>query len=148
MDQHVPALADAERAVGGLVFDGRIPPAVEVNHMRCGGEVQARPAGLERKHEVRRPLVALEPIDQFLPAALDGRTAVQHQAGPSEDRRYKKFRERLGHLAELRKNERFFPAARCEFLANFGQPGELAAFVGLDSWPTPRQLARVVAQAV
>ena len=84
--QHVALLADAEGAVGGLVLDGRIPPAVEVDHVRGGGQVQARAAGLERQHEERRAVVALELVDQRL-AAFDGRAAVQHQPGAAEDRR-------------------------------------------------------------
>ena len=47
VDHDVALLADAEGAVRGLVFDGRIPPAVEMNHVRGGGEVEAGAAGFE-----------------------------------------------------------------------------------------------------
>ena len=53
VDLHVARLADAERAVGGLVLDGRVPPAVEVEDVVRRGEVQAEAAGLEREHEDR-----------------------------------------------------------------------------------------------
>src|SRR6266536_891710 len=43
-DLHVLALADAEGAVGRLVLHGRVPPAVEVDHVIGGGQVQASPA--------------------------------------------------------------------------------------------------------
>src|ERR1035437_5050730 len=36
MHQHIVLLADAESAVGGLVFDGGVPPAVEVDDMEIG----------------------------------------------------------------------------------------------------------------
>jgi len=39
--QDVATLADAKRAVGCLVFDGGISPAIEVNYVRSGGKVQA-----------------------------------------------------------------------------------------------------------
>ena len=77
-------LADAEGAVGGLVLDGRIPPAVEVDHVRGGGQVEPGAAGLEREDEEGRALVLLEAADQLLPLA-HRRAAVQHQAGAPED---------------------------------------------------------------
>ena len=40
--QDVLALADAERPVGRLVLHGRVPPAVEMDHMVGGGQVEAR----------------------------------------------------------------------------------------------------------
>ena len=58
MDQHVPFLADAKGPVGGLVLDGRIPPAIEVNDVRRRGQIQPAAAGLERDDEKRRPDVA------------------------------------------------------------------------------------------
>ena len=58
-------LADAEGAVGGLVLDGRVPPAVEVDHVRGRRQVQAGAAGLEREHEERRAVLALELLDQL-----------------------------------------------------------------------------------
>ncbi len=69
MDQHVAFLTDAKRPVGRLVLDRRIPPAIEVDHVRCGSQVQAGPAGLERQDEERRPVVALELIDNGLAAS-------------------------------------------------------------------------------
>ena len=78
VDQHVPLLADAERPVGRLVLDRRVPPAIEMDDVRGGGQVQAGPARLQREDEERGPVVALELIDDGL-AALDGRAAVEHQ---------------------------------------------------------------------
>jgi hypothetical protein len=44
--QHVLGLPDAEGAVGGLVLHRRVPPAVEVHHVRRGGQVQPEPPAL------------------------------------------------------------------------------------------------------
>ena len=41
VDEDVAFLADTEGAVGGLVLDGRVPPAIEVDHVRGGGEIEA-----------------------------------------------------------------------------------------------------------
>ncbi len=84
VDQDVALLADAEGAVGGLVFDGGVPPAVEVDDVRGGGEVEPGAAGLDREHEERRAVFALEIRHQCL-ALLDGGAAVQDQAGAPED---------------------------------------------------------------
>ena len=46
MYQHVLVLSNAKCAVGGLIFHRGVPPAVEVHHVRCGGEVEARTSRL------------------------------------------------------------------------------------------------------
>src|SRR5687767_2903853 len=84
MHENVVPLADAEGAVGGLVFDGGVPPAVEVDDVCGGGEVEPSAAGLEREDEERRAVVPLEGFDH-LAAFGDGRAAVQDQAGFAED---------------------------------------------------------------
>ena len=81
--QHIFGLSDTECAVRGLVFNSRIPPAVEVNHVRRGGQVQSGAAGLERQHEERHVVVLLEPTDQIL-ALADRGLAVQHEPGAAE----------------------------------------------------------------
>ena len=50
-----PGLADAVRAVGGLVLDGRVPPAVVVDDVVGAGEVEPGAGGLERQQEHRAP---------------------------------------------------------------------------------------------
>ena len=47
----VPRLADAVGAVGGLVLHRRVPPAVEVEDVVGGGQVEPGAAGLERQDE-------------------------------------------------------------------------------------------------
>ena len=53
VDQDVALLADAEGPVGRLVLDRRVPPAVEMDDVRGGGQVQAGAARLEREDEER-----------------------------------------------------------------------------------------------
>ena len=60
VDHHRPVLADAVRAVGGLVLDGGVPPRVDQEHVVGGGEVEAGAAGLERDQHHRRAVVGLE----------------------------------------------------------------------------------------
>ena len=51
---HRTLLADAVGAVGRLVFDRRVPPRVEQEHVIGGGEVEAGAARLERGEQHRR----------------------------------------------------------------------------------------------
>jgi len=51
MHEDIPGLPDPECAIGGLVLHRRIPPAIEMHHMRGGGEIQARTTGFERQDE-------------------------------------------------------------------------------------------------
>ena len=120
-------LADAEGAVGGLILHGGIPPAVEVDHMRGGGEIQPRAAGLEREHEERRQFVLLKALDQF--AALGHRrAAMQHQTLATEDGA-EKGRQRLGGFAKLGEHQHLFLLGG-DHLGQLAQAGELAAVVG------------------
>ena len=140
--QHVAPLANAESAVGGLVLDGRVPPAVEMDHVRGGGQVQANAAGLQRQHEEGGAAVALELVDELLPSS-DRRAPVQDQPGAAEYRR-EEPRQRLGHFPKLGEDQRLLLARR-DLLADLPQPRELAALVGLEK-PVAQQLAGVVAQ--
>jgi hypothetical protein len=56
-------LADAVCAVGGLLFDGGVPPGVEEDDVVGGGEVEAEAAGLEGDEE-EVALAALEGVDE------------------------------------------------------------------------------------
>ena len=79
----VLALADPERPVGRLVLDRRVPPAVEVDDVVGGGQVQPGAAGLQRQHEQRRTAFGLEPADHLVARGLR-RAAVQEQRLASE----------------------------------------------------------------
>src|SRR4051812_9029102 len=59
-------LADAVSAIGGLVFDGGVPPGVEVDHGVRRGEVETGTAGLETDQEHRDRRIVLEALDALL----------------------------------------------------------------------------------
>ena len=124
--QHVLRLADAKGAVGGLVLHRRIPPAVEMHDMRGGGQIEARAAGFERKHEEPHGFVFLKSAHQIL-ALLDFGLAVQNQAGPPEDRA-EESGQRRSHLAELGEDEHLLLLGR-DHLGDLAQTGPLAAVV-------------------
>jgi hypothetical protein len=58
VDHHRAVLADAVRAVGRLILDGRIPPGIHQEDVIGSGEIQARPASLQGDQEDRRSVVA------------------------------------------------------------------------------------------
>src|ERR1700730_859470 len=39
--QNIARLPDTERPIGCLILDSRIPPTIEMHHMRGGGEIEA-----------------------------------------------------------------------------------------------------------
>ena len=49
--KHVSILPDAMGAIGSLSLYRRIPPTVEMNHMRRLREIESEPAGPKRKDE-------------------------------------------------------------------------------------------------
>ena len=64
------ALADAVRAVGGLVLDRRIPPGNEVENVGSVREVQPRAAGLEAHEERGWSRLALKGLSSAQMARL------------------------------------------------------------------------------
>ena len=66
VDQHVLRLADAERAVRGLILGGRIPPEVVMDHDVRGRQVEADAARLEREDHHAAVGVVLEAVDHLL----------------------------------------------------------------------------------
>ena len=127
MNQHVLLLADPEGAVGRLVLDGRVPPAVEVDHVRSRRQVQPGAARFQRQHEERRAVFPLKLVDELLPL-LDARPPVEHQPGSTE-KRGEEPGQRVGDLAELRENEDLLLPGR-DLLGDLRQPAKLAAPVG------------------
>src|SRR4029077_21028583 len=83
MYQDIPLLSNTKRPISRLVFDGRIPPPVEMDHVTGGSEVQSGTASLEREDEERRPIVALKVVDKALPLRDRG-PSVQYKAMPPE----------------------------------------------------------------
>ena len=137
----VAGLADAKGAVGGLVLDRRVPPAVEVEDVVGGGKVQSRAARLEREDEDRRAVRGLEPLDHRV-AGLLRDTAVQEEHLAAEGLLQVAL-EDLAHLGEL--GEHQGPLAHGEhLLEHLGQPRELAGAAG-DRRVVAQQLRRMVA---
>ena len=106
VDLHVARLPDTEGAVGGLRFDGGVPPQVVMDDLRCGGEVEARSARLEREDEHLAFGVLLEVLDHGGALRLRASAVVEVRAEP-EFLRDGLF-EQESHLGELREDERLF----------------------------------------
>lgn len=106
VDLHVARLPDTEGAVGGLRFDGGVPPQVVMDDLRCGGEVEARTARLEREDEHLAFGVLLEVLDHGGALRLRASAVVEVRAEP-EFLRDGLF-EQESHLGELREDERLF----------------------------------------
>ena len=109
--QNVLLLPDAIGAVGGLVLDGRIPPAVEVDDVRRRGEVQAGAAGLELRLKNGGPRSSLELFNQCAAVLYTGVSAVEHQTRAAEHRG-EIMLQRTGHLSKLGEDERLFLTRR------------------------------------
>ena len=141
MHQHVLGLADTESAVRRLVFYCRVPPPVEVHHMRCRRQIEAGAASLERKHKEPLGFIFLKAAHQFLALSYRG-LAMQDQAGPAKDRT-KESRQRRGYLAELGEDEHFF-LLRGNHLGDFPQACPFTA-VRLAPGSVSQPVGRVVA---
>src|SRR5207245_4246770 len=59
VDQYVSGLPEAEGAGGRLVLARRVPPAIEVDDVRGGGEIETGAPRLERQDEVADRVVLL-----------------------------------------------------------------------------------------
>jgi len=104
MDLDSAGLADAVGAVGRLVFYGWVPPAVKVEDMRRGGEIETDTTGFEREEEDW--IFAggfLEGVDHFLALALGG-AAVEEEDFFAEFM-LEHVGEDVAHLAELGEDE-------------------------------------------
>src|SRR5271157_3141395 len=127
MYQDIPLLSNSECPISSLVLNRGIPPAVEVDDVTGGGQVQSGTAGLEREDEEGWPVLALKAVDESPPLGDRG-AAMEHKAGPAEHA-LEQVRQGAGDLAELRENERLF-LAFAQLLTDLGQALELAAVLG------------------
>ena len=141
MHQDVPLLADAKGPVRGLGLDGRVPPAVEVNHVRRRRQVQPRAPDFQGEHEERQALVVLKALDEIA-ALADGRGAVHDEARPSEHA-LEEERQRLRRLAELGEDQRLLLLVGDD-LAQLAQARELPALLGRPR-AVPEPLGRMIA---
>ena len=142
-DLHRLALPDPERAVGGLVLDRRVPPAVDVDHVVGRGQVQPGAAGLQRQHEQRRRrgVVGLEAGDHRVACRL-GDAAVQEQHLAAEPARQvaAQHRAELGVLGEQQRPL----AGRQHLVQDLVEPLELARPAGQPA-AVAQEVRRVVA---
>lgn len=53
IDRYRALLTNAVGAVAGLVFDGRIPPRIQMNHIVGSGEVEAQSSGFQTDEKQR-----------------------------------------------------------------------------------------------
>ena len=77
MHLYILLLADAKGAVGRLVFDGGVPPAIEMKDMIGARQIQAGTARFQRKDEQGRPIrLVLKTLHHMITLFL-GDAAVQ-----------------------------------------------------------------------
>ena len=130
--EHRLGLPDAPRPVGGLVFDGGVPPPVVVHHSRCRGEVQARAARLQRHEQQRRGGALLE-LGHHAVATLTCDAAVQEGHVAAQAVVAEAFAEvplqQQAHLAELGEHERLLAGVE-QVVDELVEPGELARPTG------------------
>ena len=91
-------LADAMGAVGGLAFNGGIPPGIEMDDGIGAGEVEADAAGFEADEEDRDGGVVLELVDDL--GAVAGGAVEVTEGDFAGGQVFADQREHLGELAE------------------------------------------------
>ena len=106
MHLHILRLSDTEGAVGGLRFNGRIPPQIVMNHLGCGSQIQARARRLQRENQHLRFRVFLELAHHFVALVL--RTAAVIEIRRNAKFAIQSFFQEFAHFAELRKDNRLF----------------------------------------
>ena len=110
LDEDGLLLTHAMRAVAGLVFDGRIPPGIEMEDVAGAGQIQACTSGLEADEEKGRAFASLIVFDEGLALLLRG-AAVEALEGDlvglemqfEEVERLRKLAENEGGMAFCRK---------------------------------------------
>jgi len=138
---HLALLADPKGTIGGLILHRRIPPAVEMDHMRCRGEVEPGTAGLEREHEERDQLVVLKMLDQV--ASPGHRRATVQCESVTAKYRSQKRSQWFDRFAKLGEHEQLF-LSRGDHLHQLAQAGKLATRIGIPGTIT-QPLRRVIA---
>ena len=122
IDEDVLLLADAMRAIGGLAFDGGIPPRIVVDDRIGGGEIEPGAAGFEAD-EKERHLAVLEARDRRFAIA---RVAAQLDEGHVA---LSKLRhDQIEHRGELRE-EQDAPPVVDQALEHLEQRVEFLRFV-------------------
>ena len=115
-----PCLPDSMRAVGGLIFDGGIPPRIEVNHGVCSGKVQTYATRLKADEEHGNGRRVLKAADDC--GAIAGRAVEVTEFNVLGGELRLDDRE---HRDELAEHEHAM-AAIDDFLEKFGKEFEFA----------------------
>ena len=141
MHLHASRLPDAEGPVGGLVLYRRVPPAIEVEHVRGRCEVESGAAGPQREEKHPRPVRRREALHHPVAFHLGGATVKEHDFGAQAFG--EKRAEDVPHFGELGKNQG--PLADGEdFLHHLREPGGLAGAT-LDRSAVAQVVRRVIA---
>ena len=123
---HDLGLADAMRAVGGLVFHRRIPPRIEMNHRVRARQVQAHAAGFQADEKHRDRGVALKSLHHR--AAIGGRAVEVTELNVF---RRELLLEQRQHAHELAEDQHAM-AAVDDFLQQFAEHLQFAGGVRRD----------------
>lgn len=127
MDLDRALLADAEGTVSGLVFNGGIPPAVVVEDVIGGGEVETGAASLEGENEEFGAGGLFELGDHAVAVAAGG--AAVEEVDFFAEGGAEVGGEELTHFGELGEDEGLF-AGLADLFEHFGEAGEFAAAAG------------------
>ena len=80
VDLDVAFLADTEGAVGGLRFDGGVPPQIVMDDLRSGNKVEAGASSLKRENEHFAVRIFLEILDHFGALRLCATAVIEMRA--------------------------------------------------------------------
>ena len=80
VDLDVALLTDTEGAVGGLRFNGGVPPQIVMDDLRGGDEVEAGATSLEREDEHFAVRIFLEVLNHFGALRLCATAVVEMRA--------------------------------------------------------------------
>ena len=139
---HVLALTDPERAIGRLILDRRVPPAIEVDDVVGRGEVEARAARLQRQDISGGPPSAWNRATISSRARLRG-PAVQEQHLAAEPL-LQVTAQQVPELGELGEAQRLVPLGE-RLGEDLLEPRELAG-APIERGAVLEQVRRVVAR--
>ena len=106
VDLNVALLADTEGAVGGLRFDGGVPPQIVMDDLRGGDEIEAGATSLERENEHFAVWIFLEILDHFGTLRLCATAVVEMRA--EAEFAFDGGFEQVAHFGKLCEDERLF----------------------------------------
>ena len=121
---NVLSLAEPEGPVRRLIFDRRIPPAIEVKYMVGARQIQSCSAGLQRQNEQRRSIFLLLKTFYDLVALLLRNTPVQEERLAPE-RFLQMPLQHEAHFGKLRENQDAV-SDRHRLFDHLREPGEFA----------------------